>query len=182
MLDLSKNYFELFGLPAEYQVEIPALRERYRALQSAVHPDRYATGSDEQKRKALQAAAYVNEGFDTLRNPLLRAQYLLSLHDINMELREETTKDAAFLMQQLDMREELEALRHSNDGLDKIGEFMDRVNGMIKALVSRMTVDFETPSSENLDDARETVRKMQFLNKLYAEAQAVEAQLEEEFG
>ncbi|OOZ14343.1 Fe-S protein assembly co-chaperone HscB [Solemya velum gill symbiont] len=182
MLDLSKNYFELFGLPAEYQVEIPALRERYRELQGAVHPDRYAAGSDEEKRKALQSAAYVNEAFETLKDPMLRARYLLSLHGVDMELGAETTRDAAFLMQQLEMREDLEALRHTDDSFDTLGEFMDRVSGMIKALVSRITVDFETPSKENLEDARETVQKMQFLNKLYAEAQAVEAQLEEEFG
>ena len=32
MLDLSKNYFELFGLPVAFMVDMQLLRERYREL------------------------------------------------------------------------------------------------------------------------------------------------------
>ena len=182
MLDLSKNYFELFGLPVTYVVDAHALRDRYRELQGVVHPDRYVSGSDEEKRKAMQAAAYVNEGFETLKEPILRAQYMLKLHGVDMELNTETTRDAVFLMEQLELREELEQIRNQEDPLDAAAEFMDRVRVMLKSLISSMAVDFETPTRQQLEEVRETVRKMQFLNKLYIEAEAVEAALEDELG
>jgi molecular chaperone HscB len=47
-------------------------------------------------------------------------------------------------------------------------------------MISEMVVDFETPDAERLEHVREQVRKMQFLNKLHAEAEAVEAALEDE--
>lgn len=181
MLDFSKNYFELFGLPATYVVDMQMLRDRYRELQGLVHPDRYAaTSSDAEKRQAQQAAGHVNMAFETLKEPILRAQYLLKLHGIDMELHSETTRDTAFLMEQLELREELEEIRSSDDSLDLIAEFMQRVSAMLKNLISSIALDFDTPSAGQLEDVRETIRKMQFLNKLYNEAEAVEAALEDE--
>ena len=43
MLDFSKNYFELFGLPLDYSVDTSALADSYRNLQRVVHPDRFAS-------------------------------------------------------------------------------------------------------------------------------------------
>lgn len=180
MLDLSKNYFELFGLPVGYVIDNNALREHYRELQRVVHPDRFTSASDHEKRLALQGAAYVNEAFDTLNDPLLRAQYLLRLHGVEMKPGQETTRDAVFLMEQLALREELEEIRNQDDPLTAAAAFMDRVNHMLNKTISRMAVDFETPNQEQLEAVRETVRKMQFLNKLRAEAEAVEVALEDE--
>lgn len=180
MLDLSKNYFELFGLPVDYVIDNNSLREHYRELQRVVHPDRYASASDQEKRLALQGAAYVNEAFETLTDPMLRAQYLLKLHGIEMNPGEETTRDTAFLMEQLELREELSEIRSQPDPLAAASAFMDRVNTMLNETISRMAVDFETPNREQLEEVRETVRKMQFLNKLRAEAESVEVALEEE--
>jgi molecular chaperone HscB len=46
-------------------------------------------------------------------------------------------------------------------------------------MISQMAVDFETPDAERLDQIRERVRKMQFLKRLYAEAEALEAEIED---
>ena len=61
MIDFSRNHFELFGLSARYRVDQDALDAAYRKLQSEVHPDRFAGGSDAERRIALQASARVNE-------------------------------------------------------------------------------------------------------------------------
>ncbi len=181
MLDLSKNYFELFGLPVSYDIETTALRERYRELQRSVHPDRYVNASGQEQRLAMQGSTLINEAFETLRDPLARAQYMLRFHGgEGFESDNETTKDTAFLMEQLELREALSEIRHQADPLGAIADFLDNVTRKLNQVISSMTTDFENPSAEQLEQIRERVRKMQFLRKLHQEAEAVEAQLEEE--
>jgi molecular chaperone HscB len=62
-----------------------------------------------------------------------------------------------------------------------LDELMGRIDGMIKALVAQLAMQFETATPEQLEAARESVRKMQFLNKFHAEAQALEEELEESY-
>ena len=59
MLDFSRNHFDLFGLPMRYGVDPAALDAAYRALQTEVHPDRFAGAIEADERLALQAAAGV---------------------------------------------------------------------------------------------------------------------------
>ena len=179
MVTLSQNYFELFGLPVTFIIDSSALAQRYRELQAVVHPDRYANASAQEQRLSLQQATLVNEAYQTLKDPVRRAQYLLAEHGIDMRPDQETTKDTAFLMEQLMLREELENARHADDPVTVLNELMDRVAQMIKTLVAQMAIQFGDATPEQLEAARESVRKMQFLNKLHAEAEALEAELED---
>ena len=179
MFDLSKNHFELFGLPVGFIIDGAALAERYRDLQRVVHPDRYANGTEQEQRLSLQQTTRINEAYETLKNPVTRAQYLLSLHGIDMQAEKETTRDTAFLMEQLQLREELENARHAEDPEAVLDDLMHRISAMIKKLIAQMAIQFEDPSPTNLEAAREAVRKMQFLNKLLSEAEALEAELED---
>ncbi|MEN8214676.1 MAG: Fe-S protein assembly co-chaperone HscB [Pseudomonadota bacterium] len=180
MLDLSKNYFELFGMPVGYVIDIQKVQKRYRDLQRVVHPDRYVNATEQEQRLALQGAAYINEAFETLKDPLRRAQYLLTLHDVDFDPETETTTDTGFLMEQLELREELSEIPRQAEPLEAATRFMERVSTMFNRLISSIAIDFEMPDAKQLEEAREKVRKMQFLKKLHAEAEAAEARLEEE--
>ncbi|MEJ1297381.1 MAG: Fe-S protein assembly co-chaperone HscB [Candidatus Sedimenticola sp. (ex Thyasira tokunagai)] len=179
MLDFSKNYFELFGLPVVYLVDSEQLVERYRELQQVVHPDRFANASDHERMLSMQGASLVNEAFETLKDPLRRAHYLLVLNGIDMDVQQESTKDVSFLMEQLELREQLEASRQSDDPYEVIGEIVDGVSRKINALVGQMAVQFEAATPEQLELAREILRKMQFLQKLRLDAESLESELDE---
>ena len=75
--NLTSNFFELFNLPIGFEIDTQDLAERYRSLQAAVHPDKFASSSDLERRIAIQQSARINEAFQTLKNPLQRARYLL---------------------------------------------------------------------------------------------------------
>ena len=181
MIDLSRNYFELFGLPVRYTLDPAALAERYRELQRVVHPDRFANAPDQERRLALQQATLVNEAFETLRDPLRRAQYLLTLHGLDGNQETATTRDAEFLMEQMALREALASVAESEDPGARLDELMRDIRKMIDAQVAQLAVLFEEATPDSLEAAREAVSKMQFLNKLYNEAEAREAELEESF-
>ncbi len=178
MFDFSKNHFELFGLPVGFLLDSAALAERYRELQKVVHPDRYANATDQERRISLQQATSVNEALATLKDPLKRAVYLLGLYGVEVDPRR-STADTAFLIEQMELREELEQVPQQADPHVALDALLRHINGAIKAVTAQLAVQFEDGSPDQLAAAQESVRKLQFLNKLHAEAEAVEARLEE---
>ena len=179
MLNFSQNYFELFGLPNQFHIDLNALSERYRELQRVTHPDRYANASDQEKRIAMQGATLINEAFQTLKNPLQRAQYMLSLKGLNADGENLTTSDGEFLMQQMQLREQLSEINETDDPLQAIGDLLDEITRMIRVQVAQLAILFETSTARDLEQAMECVYKMQFLNKLHAQAEILETELED---
>jgi len=179
MIDFSKNYFDLFGLPVAFLLDAGALAERYREVQKVVHPDRYASASEAEQRHALQQATRVNEAYETLREPLKRAMYMLELNGVDTSQETATTRDGAFLMQQMELREALAEVPGQDDPLARLDDLMVEIASLIKAQVAQLAVQFESGTAEQLEAARESVSKMQFLNKLHHEAESLEAELEE---
>jgi len=179
VLDFSKNHFELFGLPQSFRVDAELLAERYRALQQALHPDRYAAAGDREKRLSMQASTRVNEAFRTLKDPLERARYLLSLYLGDQGSEKETTQDMAFLMEQMELREALAEAKSKSDPIAAVDEVLDRLADQSSALIAQLEVSLERPSAQDLEASRELVRKLQFVAKCRVEAESLEAELEE---
>jgi len=105
MIDFSRNHFELLGLAPAFRIDVTELDRAYRQLQTEVHPDRFAGGSDTERRLALQSSAHVNEAYRALKNPVRRAQYLLRLHGIDAISETDTALPLEFLERQLERRE-----------------------------------------------------------------------------
>jgi molecular chaperone HscB len=179
MFDFSKNYFELFGMPVGFLLDSGELAVRYRELQKVVHPDRFAAAGERSQRLSLQGATLVNEAYDTLRDPLKRARYLLSLQGVETDAQQNTLDDPAFLMQQMELREALAAVRSAADPQAELDRLLREIGDMIKTQIAQLAVQFEDSSPQQLAAAAQTVQRMQFLNRLHAEAEAIEADLEE---
>lgn len=178
MFDFSKNFFELFGLPTAFRVDAGELSSRYRELQKVVHPDRFAAAGAHSQRLSLQSATLVNEAFETLKDPLKRAQYLLTLRG-HAGYSQHTLNDPEFLMQQMALREALGEVRAADDPHAAVDKLLREIGDMIQSQIAQLTVQFEDGSDDALGAAGDTVQKMQFLNKLLTEAEGVEADLEE---
>ena len=179
MFDFSKNYFELFGMPVGFLLDGAELAARYRELQKVVHPDRFAASGEHSQRLSLQGATLVNEAYDTLKDPLKRARYLLTLKGVETDPQRHTLNDPAFLMQQMELRETLAAVRSARDPQAALDGLLREIGNMIKSQVAQLAVQFEDSSPQQLAAAVQTVQKMQFLNKLHAEAEAIEADMED---
>jgi molecular chaperone HscB len=105
---LKDDFFSLFGLPVRFDVDQASLDEAYRTVQSQAHPDRFANAGDAERRVAMQWAAHANEAYRTLRQPLKRAIYLLTLRGVDIQAENNTAMAPAFLMQQMEWREALQ--------------------------------------------------------------------------
>jgi len=179
VLDFSKNYFELFGLPVSYRVNGDLLAECYHALQQALHPDRYAAAGDRERRLSMQASTRVNEAFQTLKEPLARARYLLSLYTGDHGDEQAATQDTAFLMEQMALREALDQVKDQPDPMAAVGEILDRLADHSRVLGGALETLLEAPSAQDLEAARELVRKLQFVAKCRVETESLEAELED---
>jgi len=159
------------------EVDLSQLNEKNRELQQLVHPDRFANGSDAEKREAMQKTSLVNEAYNTLKDPVSRLQYMLSLKGLDMNAETDTTMDGAFLMEQMEFREQIENVRTQSDPLD----VLDSMSATLKNKIAGLIKDFQQfYQQEDLDKAREIVRKLQFLNKAQTEINQNVEQLEDE--
>lgn len=175
------NHFELFGLPQSFRVDRQRLDERYRELQRAVHPDRYVNASDAERRISAQQATQINEGYQTLKDPLRRGRYLLELVagiDHNDEHR--TTRDVRFLMEQMELREALAEVRDAPDKFAALGEIQQRISAELGSLEGEVGDLLDDAGTGNLAAAGELLMKMQFYRRLQDEAVELEMFLEDE--
>lgn len=169
MIDFSQNYFALFGLPPRYRFDAARLDAAYRALQTQVHPDRFAAAGESERRLALQSSARVNEAYRALKDPVGRAQYLLSLHGIDATSETDTALPLDFLERQLERREAVDEARTGGD-IGRLEALLAEVRAEIAALEPALadTLDGE----QSWESARASVRELQFLSKLAADIDA----------
>ena len=177
MVDITKNFFELFQLPVSCHVDSALLAERYRELQKAVHPDRFAGQGERQQRLSVQYAAWVNEGFQTLKQPLKRAMYLLQLADHPVDMEKNTVMDHGFLMEQMELREAMGDVRGSSDPEAELDRLMESVNRAIEEMHQQFEQCWQQGDKSALAEAEAVVRKMQFMVKLAAELEQLESEL-----
>jgi len=174
---LSSNFFELFELPVSYEVDLNQVQKKYMDLQKQVHPDKFANASDAEKRLSMQQTSWINEAQTTLKDPVLRASYLLKLKGTDINLENETTMDAAFLMQQLEMRERLEHIRKEDDPLDALDDMAKELKTSTQDMMAAFS---EAHEADRIDDAREWIRKLQFMQKAKKEIDSMSAEIEDE--
>ncbi|AHJ77085.1 co-chaperone HscB [Kosakonia sacchari] len=167
------DYFTLFGLPADYQLDVQALATRFQDLQRQFHPDRFASRPQAEQLAAVQQSATINQAWQTLRNPLTRAEYLLSLHGFDLASEQHTVRDTAFLMEQLELREELDEIEKAQDAT-RLDAFQQRVKAMYDTRHRQMV---EQLASQTWDAAADTVRKLRFLDKLRSATEQLEEKL-----
>jgi molecular chaperone HscB len=156
-MKLGDDDFTLFALPQRFALERSALDERWRALQSEVHPDRFVREGGASQRVAMQWAVRINEAYQRLKDPLRRAAYLCALRGEPVDEHSNTAMPPAFLAQQMEWREEL----------DEAGDVasIERLDGEVRAHESRLLDELQATLDER-DDARaaaEQVRALMFV-------------------
>lgn len=171
-----QNHFELFGLSPGFELDLDDIAARYRDLQRAVHPDKFANASDQERLLSVQQAAQINEAHHILKSPLARARYLLELNGITLD-DNDTAMDPMFLMEQMELREALAGVQGKADPFAELMSLRDTIEGKEKGFVASLSAAFADGEQHALEEARETIRKLQFMDKLLSELEAMEEEL-----
>ena len=160
----SDDYFRFFGLEQHFKLDLSALDRAYLAIQKEVHPDRHARGSDTEQRLAMQMATFANTAFQTLKNPIQRGLYLCELHGVDARLETNTAMPAAFLMKQMEWRENLEEREDDLGALEALAQEVDQSKRDILVEITQ-AID----SAKNYERAAELIRGLLFIDKFALE-------------
>ncbi len=177
MIDLYRNHFSLFGLPRRFRLDTDALDRAYRQLQSDVHPDRFASADDAQKRLASQSSARVNEAYSALKNPVTRAQYLLWLEGIDAAAETGPQLPVDFLERQLERREAANDAVAAHDAR-ALGTLLSEVRTDAREMESQLLQQFDGAGTHGETPMR--VRELMFLAKLAEDLDAMQGTLDSE--
>src|SRR6185437_5469543 len=92
---LMSNYFDVFNLPPRLQIDTVALEKQFYTLSRKLHPDRFASRPVAEQETALAESSQLNDAYRTLKDPVLRTQYLLKLEGVELEEQSKAATDAA---------------------------------------------------------------------------------------
>ncbi len=174
MNSATQNHFELFGLHVSYEVDQSKLAKHYRDLQCAVHPDKFANASDQERRLSVQRAAQINEAFQSLKSPIRRARYMLEMRGVEFNEQGGAAVDPVFLMEQMALHETLAEIPKTQDGLIKLNKLQDNIQNRVKQLTLELIELFKDHSDEAMAKAKANMQKLQFMEKLQQETENVE--------
>jgi molecular chaperone HscB len=124
----------------------------------------------------VQQAARVNEAFRVLKSPLARARYLLEIAGLPLD-DTDTAMDPGFLMQQMELREALEGVRHSTEPFKALEQVRNEIEGAERQMIGNLGRLFDQEDRSALEQARQEVRKLQFMQRLLQEVDELEEEL-----
>ena len=77
------EYFSFLGMPRKLNLDTADLEQRFRALSRQFHPDYFYNATPAERRASLERSSYLNDAYRTLRQPIPRLEYLLSLEGMD---------------------------------------------------------------------------------------------------
>jgi len=179
ILDLKQDYFTLFGLNLSFDIDTRKLHSEQQRLQSAFHPDRFVNASDREKRLSVQQASWINQAYETLSNPVKRTRYMLELNGVDMNDESETTADTEFLMEQISLREEMDTCHGNPNPLECCEQIAQKLDTKNQQYSAEFKISYQ---QGDLNSARQSSRKMQFIQRVAEQLSDLQFELEEEFG
>ena len=166
VMNLQSNDFELFGVPAQFAQDRPALDARWKELQREAHPDRFAAQGVSAQRVAMQWSVRINEAYQRLKHPLKRASYLCELNGAPILAETNTAMPPAFLMQQMEWCEMLEEAKTIEDLAQIVAISKQDMNEQLLKVAHFLDVD------HNFVAAAQQVRGLMFTERFASEIDA----------
>src|SRR5262245_8425272 len=170
------DHFRRLGLEPDFDVDVDIVEKRYLGFQRAIHPDRFANKPAKERAFAERQAVALNEAYETLKDPLRRAAYLLRLNGIDAAVsKDETVRDPELLMEAMEARE---ALMEANS-IDKVEKLQAKAGADAIAILSDLSKAF---ASDDLKAANHLTTRLKYLRKYLEETRTRRIALEQAQG
>jgi molecular chaperone HscB len=165
------DHFVRLGFPVDYAVDTALLDRRYFERQRLLHPDRFVTRAPRERALSQQQATAINGAYETLKDPLRRADYLLQLaHDRGNPDGCNVVNDPELLTEAMEMRE---ALAEASSP-DEIGSLERRAAADVELCMNELADAF---AGGDLDAASRLATRLKYLRKLADDCRARRLQL-----
>lgn len=199
--NLAEDHFLVLNVPSTFALDLVIAEDHFRELSRIVHPDRFAKSDPRAKRFSTQRTVQLNEAWRTLRDPVRRAEYLLSRagFEVGAEAgasrpgvsggaREKIPVPPRLLGEILELREELADARGAGNHA-RVQELGRDVGERLNLALGRVAADFVRAESQAVSNASAILESIahdlieirylrRFLEEVAAhdEAQAAEAE------
>lgn len=151
-----QNYFDIFDLQLSFDIDKSQLKQSFNTQIIQFHPDKFV--DKQQKNQAIQNTSLLNTAFTTLNDDLLRATYILELNNINAFDEKNTNMNGVFLMEMIELQEELETLNSQT----KVDTFLSNITIKIAQTTDKLAKTFE---NNDLENATNIVRELKFYSQ-----------------
>jgi molecular chaperone HscB len=170
------GYYELFGIPRGLNLSLDELQKRYYELSRQLHPDRFMQKPEAERQRALDMSSALNDAYRTLKDPLKRAQYLLTLE--GFEIGEQRSKDVPpeLLEEVFELNMALEEMRGGDDSArPQLEQAEKNFAGMLAETDQQIQSLFEqydaAHSRDVLVQIRNVLNRRKYMQNLVSEVQ-----------
>jgi molecular chaperone HscB len=135
------NYFELFEIPIQLQVDTTELKRKYFELSRKFHPDHNV--NSQQDIALLEKSAMLNKAWTTFQSKEETLKYVLQLHN-SITPEEKYALDNSFLMEIMELKEtQMEAAMEEDvEKLQTIKQSFERINVALDAQLDYCNTHF----------------------------------------
>ncbi len=161
------DHFTRLGLRRAYGLDPAELDRQYFGFQKRLHPDRFATRTAKERALSQQQATALNEAYETLKDPLKRAAYLLQLAGRAADVDQTATvTDPELLMEAMEMREALA----DAETAEEIAVLAAQAETEMSLCEAALSQAFAEPP--DLEAADKLTTRLKYLGKLAEEARS----------
>lgn len=165
------DHYTRLGLRPTFEVDGDELERQYFGFQRRLHPDRFASKSPKERALSQQQATALNEAYETLKDPLKRAAYLLELLGRKVDLTAcGTISDPELLMEQMEKREALAEA----DTVERITKLSAEADAEVLSAQCHISAAF---TANDLEKAANLTTRLKYLTKLAEEARTKKTRL-----
>ncbi|HEV8131782.1 MAG TPA: Fe-S protein assembly co-chaperone HscB [Acidobacteriota bacterium] len=104
-----RDYFAFLGLPPSLKLDFQELEKRFHDFSRRFHPDRFFRSSEQEQAYSIEQSARLNDSYRTLKELVLRTEYLLSLYGMKPDFKKQQAP-AALLEEVFEVKGEIEDL------------------------------------------------------------------------
>ncbi len=139
--------FKIFNMEESFIIDKDKLEQSYFLLQQKLHPDRFATKTAKEKMFASQQSMAVNDAYNILKNPLERADYLITLMGGNSYKKEDRTVPSTLLMNVMIQRETLSQAKDN----EQLQMLLKQSQNKQHQIIEKIKTGFENKDIKNLE-------------------------------
>jgi molecular chaperone HscB len=170
------DYYELLGVSRGLNLSLEDLQKRYYDLSRQLHPDRFMQKPEAQRQRALDMSSALNDAYRTLKDPIKRAQYLLSLE--GFDIGEQRSKDVPpeLLEEVFELNMALEEMRGGDDSArPQLEQAEKNFTSMLAESNQQLQSQFEqydsSQSRDVLGQIRNLLNRRKYIQNLLSEVE-----------
>jgi molecular chaperone HscB len=131
-LPQQSDYFAMLEMPRKLWLETGALEQKFLQLSWKLHPDNFVNATAEEQEISLKRSSELNDAYRTLRDPVSRVEYLLSIEGMRKEGSTKQQPPAKLLEEVFELNESFDELREARESGGDTGALKVRLEAAEK--------------------------------------------------